>query len=50
MSAQHPSRSYKGCALCKPQKRRGLGEQRALPVRDVRRLGGRRGVKRGGFE
>ena len=42
MSAQHPSRRHKGCALCKPHQWRGLGRSHRDPVSVQRRLGLRR--------
>ena len=39
MSAQHPSRRHKGCALCNPNKWRGQGRSHRDPVAVQRRLG-----------
>lgn len=39
MSNHHPSRSWRGCPLCKPHKRRGLGRAIKDPVSTRRRLG-----------
>ena len=47
MSAQHPSRSWRGCAICKPHKRRGQGRSNREPVAVLRALGKRRRVRRG---
>jgi hypothetical protein len=37
--SQHPSRSWRGCAMCKPHKRRGAGRAAKDPVATRRRLG-----------
>ena len=39
MANHHPSRSWRGCALCKPHKRRGAGRATKDPVATRRRLG-----------
>lgn len=39
MPNHHPSRSWRGCTLCKPHKRRGLGRAAKDPVAVQRRLG-----------
>lgn len=39
MPNHHPSRSWRGCALCKPHKRRGHGRSTKDPVAVKRRLG-----------
>lgn len=50
MSAQHPSRNWKGCALCKPNKIKGDSE-RKYSTATKRRLGkSRRMNKRTGIE
>ncbi|MFC9786980.1 hypothetical protein [Rhodococcus sp. NPDC127528] len=46
MSNQHPSRTWRGCALCKPHKRRGQGRARREPVAVVRQLGKSRRLSR----
>ena len=46
MTAQHPSRGWKGCCmLCTPWIR-GDGKRHRMKVGDLRRAGGRRVVKR----
>ena len=47
MSAQHPSRGWKGCCLMCAAWCRGEGKQRRMKTSDLRRAGGRRAVKRG---
>lgn len=47
MSAQHPSRSWRGCAMCTPHKRRGAGRGAREPVAVLRMIGKRRRVTRG---
>lgn len=39
MPNHHPSRSWRGCAMCKPHKRRGAGRAVKDPVAVQRRLG-----------
>ena len=39
MPNHHPSRSWRGCAMCKPHKRRGTGRAAKGPVTARRRLG-----------
>jgi hypothetical protein len=39
MPNHHPSRSWLGCAMCKPHKRRGAGRAVKDPVAVKRRLG-----------
>ncbi|EFQ83236.1 hypothetical protein HMPREF0063_11509 [Aeromicrobium marinum DSM 15272] len=39
MSAQHPSRSFRGCGLCKPHQRRGLGRSEREPFAVRRQIG-----------
>lgn len=39
MPNHHPSRSWRGCAMCKPHKRRGAGRAAKDPVAARRRLG-----------
>lgn len=39
MPNHHPSRSWRGCAMCKPHKRRGAGRPAKDPVSVHRRLG-----------
>lgn len=39
MPNHHPSRSWRGCAMCKPHKRRGVGRSVKDPVATRRRLG-----------
>jgi hypothetical protein len=46
MSQHHPSRSWRGCAMCKPHKRRGVGRAAKEPVAVLRALGKRRRVSR----
>ncbi len=47
MPNHHPSRSWRGCAMCKPYKRRGAGRavKELIPV--LRVLGKKRRVGRG---
>jgi len=47
MSAQHPSRSYRGCAMCSMHKRRGLRMARRDPKAVLRKLGKALRVNRG---
>ncbi|PJJ58580.1 hypothetical protein CLV56_2832 [Mumia flava] len=42
MTSAHPSRSWRGCAMCKPQKRRGQGRRQRDPIAVQRKLGKRR--------
>lgn len=42
----HPSRSWRGCAMCKPHKRRGYGRAVKDPVAVKRRLGLKRRYSR----
>jgi hypothetical protein len=37
VSAMHPSKTYKGCAMCKMYKRRGLGKLARMKPSDRRR-------------
>ena len=46
MTAQHPSRTWRGCACCKPHKRRGQGQSHRQPISVLRRVGKTRRVKR----
>ncbi|MBS9536155.1 hypothetical protein KIH27_21455 [Mycobacterium sp. M1] len=39
MPNHHPSRTWRGCAMCKPHKRRGAGRATKDPVATRRRLG-----------
>ena len=39
MPNHHPSRSWRGCVMCKPHKRRGAGCRTKDPVAVQRRLG-----------
>jgi hypothetical protein len=39
MPNHHPSRSWRGCAMCKPHKRRGTGRPAKDPVAVKRRIG-----------
>lgn len=39
MSQHHPSRSWRGCAMCKPHKRRGASRRDRDPVAVRRQLG-----------
>lgn len=39
MSHNHPSRTYKGCAMCKPQKHRGRGRSEREPFAVRRKIG-----------
>jgi len=39
MPNHHPSRSWRGCAMCKPNKRRGVGRAAKDPVAVKRRIG-----------
>ena len=39
MPNHHPSRSWRGCVMCKPHKRRGAGRRTKDPVAVQRRLG-----------
>lgn len=45
----HPSRSWRGCAMCKPHKRRGAGRATKEPVAVLRKIGEQRRVRRGDF-
>lgn len=47
MSAQRPSRTHKGCGLCHPNKRRGLGRAERDPFAVRRWLGKGRRLRRG---
>ncbi|MCZ9308824.1 hypothetical protein ACUY3K_06775 [Corynebacterium uberis] len=42
MPNHHPSRSWRGCALCKPHKRRGTGRAGRDPFAVRRQLGAAR--------
>lgn len=44
--AHSPHKSYRGCAMCKPWKRRGAGRAVKEPVAVLRRLGKRRRLSR----
>jgi hypothetical protein len=46
MPNHHPSRSWRGCAMCKPHKRRGAGRAVKDPVAVVRKLGKRKRLSR----
>lgn len=50
MTAMHPSRSYRGCGMCKPHKRRGLGRVEREPFAVRRQLGKSRRLSRGYVE
>ena len=53
MPNHHPSRSWRGCAMCKMHKRRGAGRAVKDPVAVVRKLSKRRRLSRrelGDFE
>ncbi len=39
MANHHPPRSWRGCPMCKPHKRRGAGRATKDPVQVRRRLG-----------
>lgn len=39
MPNHHPSRSWRGCAMCKPHKRRGASRSAKDPVAVKRRIG-----------
>jgi hypothetical protein len=39
MPNHHPSRSWRGCAMCKPHKRRGNGRAAKDPIAAKRRIG-----------
>jgi hypothetical protein len=39
MPNHHPSRSWRGCAMCKSHKRRGVGRAAKDPVAVNRRIG-----------
>lgn len=45
--AHSPHRSWRGCPLCKPQKRRGQGRAYRDPWRVVRQYGRKRRYRRG---
>lgn len=50
--AHSPHRSYRGCAMCKPWKRRGVGQasrygEGRMPPREMRKLGKTRRLSRG---
>ena len=46
MPNHHPSRSWRGCAMCKMHKRRGAGRAVKDPIAVVRKLGKRRRLSR----
>jgi hypothetical protein len=46
MPNHHPSRSWRGCAMCKPHKRKGAGRAVKDPVAVVRKLGKRKRLSR----
>jgi hypothetical protein len=46
MPTHHPSRSWRGCAMCKPHKRRGAGRASKDPAAVKRQLGLIRGYSR----
>jgi hypothetical protein len=46
VSAHHPSRTWRGCAMCKPHKRRGTGRAVKEPTFVLRKLGKKRRVSR----
>jgi DNA-binding helix-hairpin-helix protein with protein kinase domain len=46
MSQHHPSRRWRGCAMCKPHKGRGVGRAAKEPVAVLRHLGKRRRISR----
>jgi hypothetical protein len=46
MTAMHPSRSFRGCGLCKPHKRRGPGRQDREPFAARRQIGKSRRLTR----
>ncbi|MBF9523055.1 MULTISPECIES: hypothetical protein [Mycobacteroides] len=46
MSGNHPSRSWRGCAMCKPHKRRGAGRAAKEPTAVLRKLGKKRRLTR----
>lgn len=46
MSHMHPSRTWRGCANCKPHKRRGQGRGHRDPVNVQRKLGVKRRYNR----
>lgn len=45
--AHSPHKTWKGCAMCKPHKRRGTGRSVREPWPVLRALGKRRRVRRG---
>jgi hypothetical protein len=45
----HPSRSWRGCAMCKPHKRRGASRAVKDPIAVVRKLGTRKRLTRRDF-
>lgn len=47
MPSHHPSRSWRGCAMCTPQKHRGAGRAAKEPTAVLRKIGKRRRVRRG---
>jgi len=46
MPSHHPSRTWRGCAMCKPNKRRGAGRAVKDPVAVLRQLGKRKRLRR----
>jgi hypothetical protein len=46
MPGHHSSRSWRGCAMCKPQKRRGAGRAAKEPIAVRRKLGKKRRLSR----
>jgi hypothetical protein len=46
MPSHHPSRSWRGCAMCKPYKRRGAGRAVKDPIAVARKLGKRKRLSR----
>jgi hypothetical protein len=46
MPSHHPSRSWRGCAMCKPHKRRGVGRAVKDPIAVPRKLGKRKRLTR----
>jgi hypothetical protein len=50
MPNHHPSRSWRGCAMCKPRKRRGNGRAAKDPIAAKRRIGFNRRYSRRSVE
>jgi hypothetical protein len=46
MPTHHPSRTYRGCALCSPRKRRGIGVAARETIPTLRKLGKSRRLNR----